>query len=73
MSESIVDVFDRASADYDAVGVDFFTPMGAALVSAASPQPGERVLDVGCGRGAVLSELGAPIVSHTQLRIVLAA
>jgi hypothetical protein len=42
MTESIVDVFDQASATYDSVGVDFFTPMGAALVEAASPQPGRR-------------------------------
>jgi ubiquinone/menaquinone biosynthesis C-methylase UbiE len=50
----IVEVFDGAAATYDSVGVDFFTPIGAALVAEAGPAPGERVLDVGCGRGAVL-------------------
>ncbi|GIF15486.1 class I SAM-dependent methyltransferase [Actinoplanes teichomyceticus] len=49
-----MDVFDEVAADYDSVGVDFFTPMGAALVDAAGITAGERVLDVGCGRGAVL-------------------
>ncbi len=53
-TNAVVAAFDRASATYDEVGVDFFTPIGAALVAAVAPAPGERVLDVGCGRGAVL-------------------
>jgi ubiquinone/menaquinone biosynthesis C-methylase UbiE len=61
MSESIVDVFDRAAESYDNVGVDFFTPMGAALVEAAALTPGEAVLDVGCGRGAVLFPAAAAV------------
>ena len=51
---NIIDVFDRVSGEYDSVGVDFFTPMAAALVRVAAPLPGERVLDLGCGRGAAL-------------------
>ena len=51
---NIIDVFDRVAGEYDSVGVDFFTPMAAALVRAAAPLPGERVLDLGCGRGAAL-------------------
>ena len=61
MSDSIVDVFDQASGSYDSVGVDFFTPMGAALVEAAAPAPGTAVLDVGCGRGAVLWPAAAAV------------
>lgn len=48
----MVGVFDRAAATYDQVGVGFFQPVGRFLVSRTDPQPGERVLDVGCGRGA---------------------
>jgi SAM-dependent methyltransferase len=34
--------------------VDFFQPIALSLLKALVPGPGERVLDVGCGRGAVL-------------------
>jgi SAM-dependent methyltransferase len=48
-------VFDRAAAAYDAVGVPFFAPIADGLVTALAPRSGERALDVGCGRGAVLA------------------
>jgi len=48
----VAGVFDRAAATYDQVGVDFFGPVGRFLVDRTAPRPDERVLDVGCGRGA---------------------
>ena len=48
----IAGVFDRAASTYDQVGVDFFQPVGRFLVDRTRPGPGQRVLDVGCGRGA---------------------
>lgn len=48
----VAGVFDRAAATYDQVGVEYFGPIGRLLVARTAPQPGERVLDVGCGRGA---------------------
>ncbi|MGI3784413.1 MAG: class I SAM-dependent methyltransferase, partial [Janthinobacterium lividum] len=48
-------VFDRAAATYDAVGVPWFTPIAEGLVAELAPVAGERALDVGCGRGAVLA------------------
>jgi SAM-dependent methyltransferase len=36
-------------------------PYGAAAIAAASPAPGERVLDVGCGSGATSLELAARV------------
>lgn len=48
----IAGVFDRAAETYDQVGLEFFGPVAEALVERTAPQPGERVLDVGCGRGA---------------------
>lgn len=54
MARLVAGVFDRSAATYDAVGVPWFTPIGAGLVRALAPQPGERALDIGCGRGAAL-------------------
>ena len=50
----IVRVFDDAAETYENVGVGFFRPIGAALARAVAPRAGERVLDAGCGTGAVL-------------------
>ncbi len=46
-------LFDAVSLTYDDVGVDFFRPIAAGLLEHLAPRPGERMLDVGCGRGAV--------------------
>jgi ubiquinone/menaquinone biosynthesis C-methylase UbiE len=48
----IAGVFDRAAATYDQVGVDFFGTVARHLVDRTAPRHGERVLDLGCGRGA---------------------
>lgn len=45
-------VFDRAAATYDQTGIEFFGTVGRTLVRRSDPQPGERVLDLGCGLGA---------------------
>lgn len=45
--------FSAAAATYDEV-IDFFGPFGRALVAGADLQPGERVLDLACGRGSSL-------------------
>jgi ubiquinone/menaquinone biosynthesis C-methylase UbiE len=45
-------VFDRAAEGYDGGRIDFFGPAGRDLVDRADPRPGQRVLDVGAGKGA---------------------
>lgn len=48
----IVETFDHTADEYDQLGVDFFGTFGQWLVEAAKLGPGERVVDLGSGRGA---------------------
>ncbi len=47
-------VFNTAAEVYDQSGVEFFGPIGRRLVEFSGIGTGASVLDVGCGRGAVL-------------------
>ncbi len=47
-------LFDDLADSYDAVGVEFFAPIALGLLDALAPAPGERVADLGCGKGAFL-------------------
>lgn len=60
-SQQVAAVFDRSAATYDAVGVAWFTPIAEHLVQLVAPQPGERALDIGCGRGAALWPLAKAV------------
>jgi ubiquinone/menaquinone biosynthesis C-methylase UbiE len=53
-SQQVAKVFDRVALTYDSVGVAWFRPIAEHLVHQLAPEPGERALDIGCGRGAVL-------------------
>jgi ubiquinone/menaquinone biosynthesis C-methylase UbiE len=55
-------MFDLISPEYDNVGVPFFGPIAGHLVEALAPQPGERALDLGCGRGAVAVRLADAVL-----------
>jgi SAM-dependent methyltransferase len=54
-------MFDELAPVYDMTGVAFFGPIADGLVDVLQPRAGERILDVGCGRGAVLARV-APLV-----------
>jgi len=54
-------LFDRVADTYDSVGVPWFTPIAQGLVRLAAPGPGERVVDVGCGRGAATLPLAEAV------------
>ncbi len=66
-------LFDAVADTYDAVGVDFFEPIAAGLVAELGPEPGERALDVGCGRGAVLLRLAGAVGPTGHVRGIDAA
>lgn len=59
--ERTVTLWDALAGTYDQVDVGFFTPIADGLVTELAPQPGERGLDVGCGRGAVLLPLARAV------------
>ncbi|MEC3974984.1 class I SAM-dependent methyltransferase [Amycolatopsis sp. H20-H5] len=59
--KGIVGVFDRAAETYDDVGVPWFRPIASGLVEELAVRLGERVLDVGCGRGALLAPLASAV------------
>jgi ubiquinone/menaquinone biosynthesis C-methylase UbiE len=54
-------LFDRVAPAYEQVGPPWFAPIGAALVREVAPAPGERAVDLGCGRGAALFPLAAAV------------
>ncbi len=66
-SARVAQLFDSVAAVYDGTGVDFFAPIARGLLELVPPQPGERWLDLGCGRGAVAlpaAEAGAAVTAR---------
>jgi ubiquinone/menaquinone biosynthesis C-methylase UbiE len=64
MSERVAQVsavFDLVADAYDQSGVEFFRPIAERLVAALDPAPGERAVDLGCGRGAVTLPLARAV------------
>ena len=54
-------LFDRVAATYDTTGHPWFVPIAEALVAEVAPRPGERVLDIGTGKGAALWAAAAAV------------
>ena len=54
-------MFDRAAPTYDEVAGAYHDHFGGRLVELAGVGPGDAVLDVGCGRGAVLVPAAARV------------
>lgn len=50
---AFINLFSDNAEVYD-TGIEFFKPLASMLVEHADPRSGQQVLDVGCGRGAVL-------------------
>ena len=60
-SARVAALFDRVAPTYESVGVPWFEPIADGLVRAVAPQPGERAVDLGCGRGAALVRLATAV------------
>jgi ubiquinone/menaquinone biosynthesis C-methylase UbiE len=56
-------VFDRAASTYDDMAGSYHDYFGARLVDVAGVGPSDVVLDVGCGRGAILMPAAARVGS----------
>ncbi|GMG84452.1 class I SAM-dependent methyltransferase [Paralimibaculum aggregatum] len=50
---------DAWSADAYAASARFVSDLGAPVLALLAPKPGERVLDIGCGDGALSAEIAA--------------
>jgi ubiquinone/menaquinone biosynthesis C-methylase UbiE len=59
--QRVARTFDAVADEYDQSGVSFFRPIASRLVGLLRIGPGERVLDVGCGRGAVTLPAAAAV------------
>jgi SAM-dependent methyltransferase len=62
---------DRAADNWTALQERLdkvFTPLTAAALEAASPQAGERVIDIGCGCGATVLELARRVGPNGHVR-----
>jgi ubiquinone/menaquinone biosynthesis C-methylase UbiE len=57
----LVALYDTVAPRYGRVGPDGFGWIGSELVDFLAPKAAERLLDVGCGRGAVLSHAAARV------------
>ena len=76
MRETVVSTSKWDAADYARVGA-FVAELGQAALDLLDPQPGEHILDVGCGDGALtekIVERGATVVGiDNSLSMVAAA
>jgi SAM-dependent methyltransferase len=61
LARQVPQAFREAAPAYDTAGVAFFAPVAARLVELAALPAGARVLDVGCGAGAVLLPAAAAV------------
>jgi ubiquinone/menaquinone biosynthesis C-methylase UbiE len=63
----IVGVFSRAAAMYDRIGPRFFDYFGRRLIAHAQLAPGNAVLDVAAGRGAILFPAAEKVGTNGQV------
>lgn len=64
----VAGLFDAVAPTYDQVGVDFFQPIAHHLVGLLDPRPGESVVELGCGRGALTLPLAEAVGTDGSVR-----
>ena len=64
---STAEIFSRAAPDFDQTGPRFFSQSGRRLVELANIPKSSRVLDVACGRGAVLFSAAEEVGAQGQV------
>jgi ubiquinone/menaquinone biosynthesis C-methylase UbiE len=62
LTATVTAAFDQAADRYDSEGPQFAGPVAAGVLRAARLQPGWRVLDIGCGAGAVLLDAARAVL-----------
>ena len=67
MSSPLIATFEDAAPRYDSSGAQFAGPVAEHLVALARPRPGDRVLDVGCGAGAVATRCARAVAPGGQV------
>jgi len=65
--ERVAAVFNSIADTYENVGVDWFAPVAQVVVDRFDAQPGESVLDVGCGNGLVTLGLAQRVGEHGKV------
>jgi ubiquinone/menaquinone biosynthesis C-methylase UbiE len=68
-TDGVRDLFDGLASEYDRY-LPFFETFGSALVRWWGPRPGQRVLDVGAGRGAITIPAAHAVGSRGQVLAV---
>ena len=64
MENDVADLYSRVASRYHSTGPPVFAHFGQRLVELATLAPGERVLDVGAGRGAILFPAAERVTVH---------
>jgi SAM-dependent methyltransferase len=75
LTQTLVSTSKWDAADYARVGA-FVAELGEAALDLLDPRPGERILDVGCGEGALTSKIverGAAVVGIDNSESMIAA